>query len=384
VGYRRDRVTWVAFAALLAFGVLNAGLGASLPYIRAAEHVSYLGGVLHQVAFALGGGLAGAALARDRRGPGRTAAIALGLGGAGAAWLGVGYGGVLALTAAAAFLVSLLATTALIRLWAVLADVHGERRAVAMTEGEVAVSLGGIVAGPLIGLLAATALGWRSAFLAGALVAGVAAVACVATRMPPSARPAAEAADPDTDGSRRLPPTLVVVVAIVGLEFALSFWLASYLTDDVGVGRRTAVAMVGGLYAANLGGRLLASRLARAVGPAPILAGAIGVSVAGMPILLGAGDGWAAAVGITVTGAGIGALFPLTSSLHVEASPRSADGAIGQVLLVAAAGQLLGPLAVAALAQASGLRVGLLVLPVLALLAALGLQRHTAQRQVRV
>lgn len=369
-------MTWVAFAALLAFGVLNAGLGAALPFIRAAEHVSYLGGVLHQVAFAIGGGVAGALLARDRRGAGRTAAVALGLGGAGVAWLAVGYGRTLALTAGAAFLVSLLATTALIRLWAVLADVHGERRAVAMTEGEVAVSLGGMVAGPLVGVLAATALGWRAAFLAGALVAGLAALACVGTRMPARVDPAPEPADVEAPAPRRLPPTLVVVFAVVALEFALSFWLASYLADDVGVGRRTAVAMLGGLYAANLGGRLVASRLARTLGPARILAGAIGVAVAGMPVLLAAGDAWTAGVGLAITGAGIGAMFPLTSSLHVEASPRSADGAIGQVLLVASAGQIIGPLAVAALGQAAGLRVGLLVLPALCVLAAGALRRR--------
>lgn len=71
-GYRRDRVTWVVFAALLAFGVVNAGLGPALPYIRAAEHISYLGGVLYQVAFAVGGGSAGLLAARVKRVPSRT------------------------------------------------------------------------------------------------------------------------------------------------------------------------------------------------------------------------------------------------------------------------------------------------------------------------
>ncbi len=59
LGYRRDRLTWAAFSGLLAFGFLNAVLGPALPYIRAVEHVSYLVGALHQVAFAVGGGLAG-------------------------------------------------------------------------------------------------------------------------------------------------------------------------------------------------------------------------------------------------------------------------------------------------------------------------------------
>jgi hypothetical protein len=68
-------------------------------------------------------------------------------------------------------------------------------------------------------------------------------------------------------------------------------------------------------------------------------------------------------------------MFPLTSALHVKGSPRSADGALGQVLTVAAPGQLVGPLTVAVIAQAAGLRAGLLVLPVLTLVAAAALYR---------
>ncbi len=60
---------------------------------------------------------------------------------------------------------------------------------------------------------------------------------------------------------------------------------------------------------------------------------------------------------------GIGALFPLTSSLHVGRSRRTADAALGQILVVAAFGQTFGPLAVAAIAQVTSLRVGFLVLP---------------------
>ena len=40
--YRRDTVTWVAFACLFGFGLLNAVLGPALPYLREAEGVSYL------------------------------------------------------------------------------------------------------------------------------------------------------------------------------------------------------------------------------------------------------------------------------------------------------------------------------------------------------
>src|SRR5262245_57382365 len=139
-GYRRDLVTWTAFIVLLAFGMLNAGLGPALPYLRRAEHVSYLASVLHPVAFAVGGGVAGLLTARARHMPSRSLSIRVGLLVAAAAWLAVGYGNRLEVTVCAAFAVSLLGTTALIRVWAVLADQHGAYRAAAMSEGEVAVS----------------------------------------------------------------------------------------------------------------------------------------------------------------------------------------------------------------------------------------------------
>jgi fucose permease len=168
-------------------------------------------------------------------------------------------------------------------------------------------------------------------------------------------------------------PTLIIVFSIVALEFSLSFWLASYLNDDIGLARDTAVAAVSGLYASSLVGRLLASRLARRVSSERLLAGALGTVLLGLPFLLIASDAAVAAIGIAVAGIGIGATFPLTSALHVKASPLSADGALGQVLTVAAPGQLVGPLTVAAIAQAANLRAGLLLLPILTLIAAAAL-----------
>lgn len=333
--YRRGPVTRVAFASLLAFGVLNAGLGPALPYIRAAEHISYLGGVLHQVAFAVGGGLAGLLAVRAGRQLDRAVVIRFGLAGAGLAWVGVGYGGALAATVAAAFIVSLLGTSALVRLWAVLADAHGSRRTIAMTEGEVTVSLGGIIAPLLISALAATALGWRSAFIASAVIAVAAALACATVRFPAVRAGAPAPARSDRTRARRLPPTLVGVFAIVALEFSLTFWLASYLTDDVDLSRQLAVALVSGLFASNLTGRLLASRLARHTSTELLLAGALGLGLVGLPILLAATSAATSAIGLAVVGVGVGATFPLMSSLHVGASARDADGAIGQVLAAA-------------------------------------------------
>jgi MFS family permease len=406
--FHRDRFTWAAYGALLAFGFLNAVLGPLLPYLRSVEHISYLVGALHQLAYALGGGTAGLVAARNPWG--RSATIRLGLGGAAVAGLGLGYGDSAAITLPATLVMGFLNTSALIALWAALSDAHRARRAVAMTEGEVAVSLGGIVVPLLVAGLASTAATWRFAMVIGAAIVAVAVVGIGTVRVPGrlpagGSDDSAEPEPPEERGGsherdaggeqdvlgvraeevgrtgardagpreRRVSPYLAIVFAIVALEFGLSFWLASYLNLSVGLDRGLAVALVAVLYGANLAGRLLASRLARTVEAARLLAFALATTMIGLPILLLAQAAGPATLGFVITGAGIGVLFPLTSSLHVGSSRRDADAALGQVLVVAAFGQTFGPLAVAIIAQAAGLRAGFLVLPAMVILAAVAL-----------
>jgi fucose permease len=246
----------------------------------------------------------------------------------------------------------------------------------------VSVSLAGILTPLLIAALAATTLSWRFAFVLGAGTAGLAVAWLRRAGLTPPADGDVQARSRDARPGRGWQQsTLIIVFAIVALEFSLSFWLASYLNDEIGLARDTAVAAVSGLYASSLVGRLLASRLARRVSAERLLAAALGTALLGLPVLLIASDAPVAAVGIAVAGIGIGAMFPLTSSLHVKASPLSADGALGQVLTVAAPGQLVGPLTVAAIAQAAGLRAGLLVLPVLTLVAAAALYQDQSSRR---
>ena len=362
----RGRLTWTVFAALAAFGVLNAGLGPALPYLRAAEHLSYVQGVLLQVAFAVGGGVAGLLTARADPGWPRAIVIRGGLLAAALCWLLVGYGGTLPVRVAAAGLVSLFGSAAVVRMWAVLADVHGPRRTVALAEGEVAVSLGGIVSPLLIGLMVGSPLGWRGAFGLAAALTGLAVALTAAVTVP--AHRAGRTPGP--------PPTLLIAAAVVALEFGIAFWLASYLTDAVHFGLDAAVASVSGLYVASLAGRLLVGRLAGRFATATLLAGALLLAIAGLATLIAAGSAVVAEIGVAVAGAGIGAMFPLVSSLHVAATAGVADTAVGEVFAAASVGQLLGPLLVAPLAQLAGFRIAFLLLLGYALAAILALARH--------
>ncbi|MFN2560188.1 MAG: sugar MFS transporter [Jatrophihabitans sp.] len=375
--YRRDAATWVAFGALFAFGVLNAMLGPILPYLRQTEGISYVVAALHQAAFAVGGMTAGVLASRSSA-P-RRPTIALGLTAAGAAGVLLTYGHFLPVTLGAAMLVSAFGTTALIRVWALLADLHHVHRAMAMSEGEVAVSLAGIATPAVVAACAAAAVGWRfSSVIAFAGV--IAAVVAVLATQIPEARPASDRTDA-ADGQAAPRRTLATIFALVGLEFTLSFWAATYLHDDVGVARGTAVTMVSVLYAANLVGRVAASRLARLLSVRGELRLFLLIAALGLPVLLIASSVAIAAVGLTITGIGIGGTFPLASAVHVAASNRTADQALGQILTIAGVGQIIGPLAAGALAQAGGLRLGLLVLPALTLLAAVTTRRGRAQRR---
>jgi fucose permease len=380
VPFHRDRFTWAAYVALLAFGFLNAILGPILPYLRAVEGISYLVGALHQFAYAMGGGVAGLLAHRDLLG--RSATIRLGLAGAALAGLGLGFGDAAAITIPATLVMGFLNTAALIALWAALSDAHRAHRAVAMTEGEVAVSLGGIVVPLLVAVLASTAATWRFALVVGAAVVAAAVIDIGTVRVPeregkPGSKPPPEVVDPldaSRPPARRFQPLLAVVFSIVALEFGLSFWLASYLNVSVGLEKGLAVALVAALYGANLAGRLLASRLARRIAADRLIFIALLTALVGLPILIASHAAGPATLGFVITGMGIGALFPLTSSLHVGRSRRDADAALGQILVVAAFGQTFGPLAVAAIAQATSLRAGFLVLPALALSAAAALR----------
>lgn len=372
-GYRRGRATWVGFAAAFAFGILNASLGPTLPYLRETQHTSYLAGALHQVAYAVGSLVAG--LQASRYHAPRRRVIIVGLLGTATAGLLLGYGRILPLTLLAAFLVSAFGTAAIVRTWAVLSDLHRRHRAVALSEGEVAVSFAGIFTPAIIGACAAAAVGWQFSFVIGFALVLAAVVAVGCTPLPPTA---AGRAKPSSAGTPAAGPnhatrgayrTLVTIFAVVGLELTLTFWGASYLNETVGIDQDVAVTLMSTLYAANVIGRLLASRFARRLPATTVLWLALGAALDGTPILLTAQGPIQAAIGLVVTGTGIGGTFPIASALHVAASHRPADQAVGEILTVVGIGQIVAPFLAGAIAQATDLRYGLLVLPALIVMA---------------
>src|SRR4051812_34966519 len=69
--FRRDRMTWVAYAMLAWFAYLQASPGLVVPHLRDELHLSYSSAGLHVAAFAAGSLVAGFVSARAERAVGR-------------------------------------------------------------------------------------------------------------------------------------------------------------------------------------------------------------------------------------------------------------------------------------------------------------------------
>jgi predicted MFS family arabinose efflux permease len=297
--YRRDHRTIAAFGLLAALGSLHTVLGATLPYLRADLGLGYRAASLHLTAFAVGGLVAGLSGATIQDRASRLGLVMLGTLTAVTGVVLVALAGAFAVSLVGAGLIGAGATHAFIGIWSGLSDQHGDRRAVALTEGEVAVSVGNLSLPLAVGVAAAAGLGWRAAVVVvvAAVAAGLLGVRRSGVQEPASAETIAAAA-PAREAMRGLAPLLLVVACVVGLEWTLTTWLSSYLDDEVALPRATAVALTSTFFAAVLGGRLLSSRLARRVGARALLAGALALLLAGLPVLL-------AARGIPVALAGI-------------------------------------------------------------------------------
>src|SRR5689334_5069695 len=135
--FRRDRLTWIAYVVLAWFAYLQAAPGLVIAHLRDELHLSYATGGLHVAAFAAGAMVAGVSSARLERALGRRTLLwsAAALMGAGA--VGLTAGRVAPATVGSVLVMGLGGGLLLTTIQAALADHHGDRRAVALTEANV-------------------------------------------------------------------------------------------------------------------------------------------------------------------------------------------------------------------------------------------------------
>jgi predicted MFS family arabinose efflux permease len=366
-GFRRDRLTWLAYGMLGWFAFLQGSPGLIVPHLRDELHLGYTVAGLHIAAFALGGVLAGMVTARVERRLGRRATFWLGAAGmaAGTVALTLGRGPVA--TVAAMLAMGWLGSVLLVSVQATLADHHGERRAVAFAESNVIASAGYLAVAGVLALAAAIGAGWRAALLVP--VAILPAVFAANRRDPPPAVPA-----PAGVQTGRLPRAFRVPAALIFLgtaaDWCLSSWGASFVHAATGASVDAAVAVMAFYFAGMVAGRATGSVLARRMSPERILAVSLACALAGFALLWPAGSPALAAAGLALAGFGNGNLFPMALSLAVATAPGRATLAGGRAVAVAAAAVVLLPLGVGRLADAVGLTTAIGLIPACLLAAA--------------
>jgi fucose permease len=367
--FHRDRLTWVAYAMLAWFAYLQAAPGLVVPHLRHELDLSYFVGGLHVAAFALGSLVAGLVSSRLERAAGRgpllwSAAAVMGIGA-----IGLVLGGVVAVTLGSILVMGIGGGVVLATVQAALADHHGEQRAVALTEANVAASVSYVVLIGVFALAAAAGLGWRAALVVAPLVP----VAIWWANRDVALEPA----EPAGADRARLPAAYwvaaVVLVCVVAAEWCVLSWGATFVDDQVSVSTDTAVTLMAGYFGGVVVGRVVGSRLARRREPAHLLAVALGVTAAGFAVLWPAGEPVQAVLGLALLGLGLGNLFPLGLTVAVSLAAVHVAAASGRAVAMTSLAVLLAPLTVGSLADATSLKTALLVVPAMLALAAAGL-----------
>jgi MFS family permease len=325
VQFRRDRLTWVAYAVLAWFAYLQAAPGLVIPHLREELGLSYAVGGLLVAAFAVGSMSAGLAAARIEQVLGRGRLLW-----SAAAVLAVGTAGLVAapsavLTVGAALVMGIGGGLLLVVIQALLVDHHGRHGAVAVAEANVAASASYVLLIGALSLVAALQGSWRLALLASLVVPVL--LWSRNRRLPIAAPP------PSADAGGRLPRVFWVgaamLVCTTAAEWCVTTWSATFAQDAVQLSADAAVTVMAGFYGAVLAGRVVGSRLARRHDPAHLLAVALAVSAVGFAVLWPATTITQAVLGLALLGLGLGNLFPMALAVTVALAPGQSARASG-------------------------------------------------------
>lgn len=358
----RGPVTWYVYLLL---GYITFALnvqGNVLPFLKADLDLSYRMASLHSSAMAAGMIVVGLFGDRIIRLTGRRLGLRLGALGVVAGLATLALAPSVTFSIAGCLIIGLFGSLIPAIGFAVLADDQPRYRDVAYGESN-AVSYAFAIFAPLaMSASVAASLGWRVPLIAGVLVGLVLVWTFRAAPLPQSLRPAASKTD-------ALPPAFWAYLFLLclsgSIEFAVLLFAPTFLEQVVGLSKATAAGASAAFFLAMLGGRLAGSVLVR-IFPVPgLLVASLFVALAGF-FLYWSGEGPLAAVpGLFIAGLGIALLFPLTLSLAVNAAGDREDAASARVPLSAGLAILIAPAVLGWIADETGLRNALLVIPAL-------------------
>ncbi len=352
----RDRFTWLAYFMLAFFSYMVSTRGPFIPFLRDELDLSYSVAGMHLSTFAIGMVASGLTADRLSRRYGR-----------GWVFWGGGASSIVftlifllvhnpVLTIGSTFFVGITSGWLLVTIQATLSDHHGEKRAIAITESNIAASASAVLAPLAVGTFEDIGIGWRMALIVGIVAWGLAAWWWRGVEIPPSQ----QVIKKETRTHQPLPATFwaywVVIFLGAVIEWGIIFWGADFLEKNVGLKATTASTMMTVFFLAMLIGRVIGSRLSRSIPVKQLLL------MTYILLLIGFVPFWLAPttaislIGLFVVGLGAANGFPLTLSTAISmVTPQETDRASGRISFGAGLAIFLGPQILGVVADASSI-----------------------------
>jgi FHS family glucose/mannose:H+ symporter-like MFS transporter len=147
-----------------------------------------------------------------------------------------------------------------------------------------------------------------------------------------------------------------------GNEFTMGGWISTYLNEQFRFSPMTASLVLSGYWGTMMLGRLIISRrLVRVLKNETLVLASAALALAATALVVAAPTGQLAALGVVLTGFGFAAIFPTTLAIAGEAFSDLTGTAFSVICMIALAGGMTAPWLTGKVADASGLRNGLLI-----------------------
>ncbi|MBN1657323.1 MAG: MFS transporter [Anaerolineae bacterium] len=375
--FHRDRSTWLLYLFLAFYGYFLNILGPITPFLKDELALSYTVSSLHFTAFAVGILLVGVGGHLVVRRLGRGRALWLGALGMSVSALLLVAGRSAPLTIGASFCMGLVGSLLLAVVPPALSDLHGELRAVALSEANVIASLISTAAPLLVGWFAPLrggpeypAGGWRLALVAAACAPFLMRLGFRHATLPQSL-----SGTHDSPSARRPLPLLfwvywAALVLAVSVEFCMVFWSADYVEKSLGLLKAHAAQSTSLFLAGMILGRLVSSRLVQRFSAHRVVMASLAVAGSGFLLFWMTHTALLGLVGLFVTGLGVAGLYPLLLALALGVARDDPDQAGARTTLASGTAILALPLVLGRLADLVGIRpaygvVGILLIGIL-------------------
>ena len=363
----RGAATWYVYLLLAGNTYLISSQGNILPFLKAELNLSYGEVSLHTSAVAVGMLIVGLIGDRFIGRFGRRAMLATGGLGASVAMVLLTLAPNVVTSIASCLLYGLTGSFISAVVSALLTDMHGPRRNVAIAEANALCYAFAIMAPVIAGIAAWAGWSWRLVPLAGALACTT--IVLVWRRTPILAGRPAGARTTMVPLSAAFWGYWAMLSFSVAIEFSVLLWAPAYLQQVVGLAPSSAAIGAAAFFAAMLVGRMVGIKLVAIFPVRRIFLSAAATTLAGFVAYWGSGMPAIAIAGLFVIGLGVSVLFPLTIGLAMGAAGGASVRAGARAMMAPGLAILVDPPLLGGIADHAGLWIAQLMVPVFMILA---------------